>query len=68
MAESKERKGATQLTLLSILLGLSQLFYELRLQVIALQARNAESNPKRFAAVIMRIREPNTDGKMILAL
>ncbi|KAF3520118.1 hypothetical protein DY000_02059691 [Brassica cretica] len=41
---------------------------ELRLQVIALQARNAESNPKRFAAVIMRIREPNTDGKMILAL
>ena len=26
----------------------------------ALHARNAEYNPKRFAAVIMRIREPKT--------
>ncbi|RLN41418.1 TATA-box-binding protein 1 [Panicum miliaceum] len=37
----------------------------------ALQARNAEYNPKRFAAVIMRIREPKTtalvfaSGKMV---
>jgi len=28
------------------------------LKTIALHARNAEYNPKRFAAVIMRIREP----------
>ncbi|MCP9259104.1 TATA-box-binding protein [Dirofilaria immitis] len=38
---------------------------------IALHARNAEYNPKRFAAVIMRIREPRTtalifsSGKMV---
>ena len=43
----------------------------LRLRQIALQARNAEYNPKRFAAVIMRIREPKTtalifsSGKMV---
>lgn len=41
------------------------------LRRIALQARNAEYNPKRFAAVIMRIREPKTtalifsSGKMV---
>lgn len=32
----------------------------LDLKTIALHARNAEYNPKRFAAVIMRIREPKT--------
>uniref|UniRef100_A0AC35TUS2 TATA-box-binding protein n=1 Tax=Rhabditophanes sp. KR3021 TaxID=114890 RepID=A0AC35TUS2_9BILA len=43
----------------------------LELKKIALQARNAEYNPKRFAAVIMRIREPRTtalifsSGKMV---
>ena len=43
----------------------------LRLRQIALQARNAEYNPKRFAAVIMRIKEPKTtalifsSGKMV---
>ncbi|XP_053488591.1 TATA box-binding protein-like 2 isoform X2 [Ictalurus furcatus] len=43
----------------------------LDLKAIALQARNAEYNPKRFAAVIMRIREPRTtalifsSGKMV---
>ncbi|KAK4359535.1 hypothetical protein RND71_021764 [Anisodus tanguticus] len=41
------------------------------LEAIALQARNAEYNPKRFRAVIMRIREPKTtaliftSGKMV---
>lgn len=41
------------------------------LKKIALRARNAEYNPKRFAAVIMRIREPRTtalifsSGKMV---
>ncbi|KAL9225241.1 hypothetical protein vseg_001190 [Gypsophila vaccaria] len=44
---------------------------KLDLKSIALHARNAEYNPKRFAAVIMRIREPKTtalifsSGKMV---
>lgn len=44
---------------------------KLDLKKIALHARNAEYNPKRFAAVIMRIREPKTtslifaSGKMV---
>lgn len=44
----------------------------LDLKHIALHARNAEYNPKRFAAVIMRIREPKTtalifaSGKMVV--
>ena len=44
---------------------------QLKLRQIALQARNAEYNPKRFAAVIMRIKEPKTtalifsSGKMV---
>jgi len=43
----------------------------LDLKKIALQARNAEYNPRRFAAVIMRIRDPRTtalifrSGKMV---
>ncbi|KAL6068657.1 Transcription factor TFIID, C-terminal, TATA-box binding transcription factor, variant 3 [Balamuthia mandrillaris] len=43
----------------------------LDLKEIALHARNAEYNPKRFAAVIMRIRDPKTtalifaSGKMV---
>lgn len=43
----------------------------LDLKTIALHARNAEYNPKRFSAVIMRIREPKTtalifaSGKMV---
>ena len=32
----------------------------LELKKIALQCRNAEYNPKRFAAVIMRLRDPKT--------
>ncbi|KAJ3117448.1 TATA-box-binding protein, partial [Physocladia obscura] len=45
---------------------------KLDLKTIALRARNAEYNPKRFAAVIMRIREPKTtalifaSGKMVI--
>lgn len=44
---------------------------KLDLKNIALHARNAEYNPKRFAAVIMRIREPKStalifhSGKMV---
>ncbi|KAI3639422.1 hypothetical protein MIR68_002550 [Amoeboaphelidium protococcarum] len=45
---------------------------KLDLKTIALHARNAEYNPKRFAAVIMRIREPKTtalifaSGKLVV--
>lgn len=45
---------------------------ELDLKIIAMHARNAEYNPKRFAAVIMRIRDPKTtalifrSGKMVV--
>lgn len=44
---------------------------KLDLKLIALRARNAEYNPKRFAAVIMRLRDPKTtalifaSGKMV---
>ena len=44
----------------------------LDLKTIALHARNAEYNPQKFAAVIMRIREPKTtalifqSGKMVI--
>uniref|UniRef100_A0A915CUP2 TATA-box-binding protein n=1 Tax=Ditylenchus dipsaci TaxID=166011 RepID=A0A915CUP2_9BILA len=44
----------------------------LNLQHLATHARNAEYNPKRFAAVIMRIRDPRTtalifsSGKMVV--
>jgi len=44
----------------------------LDLKQIAMSARNAEYNPKRFAAVIMRIREPKTtalifsSGKLVV--
>ncbi|KAI8849938.1 hypothetical protein BC829DRAFT_390561 [Chytridium lagenaria] len=45
---------------------------KLDLKTIALHARNAEYNPKRFAAVLCRIREPKTtalifaSGKMVV--
>jgi transcription initiation factor TFIID TATA-box-binding protein len=44
----------------------------LDLRKIALSCRNAEYNPKRFAAVIIRIRDPKTtalifnSGKMVI--
>ncbi|KAE9551883.1 hypothetical protein FO519_004905 [Halicephalobus sp. NKZ332] len=44
----------------------------LDLKKIAMHARNAEYNPKRFSAVVMRIREPRTtalifnSGKMVI--
>ncbi|ONH94180.1 hypothetical protein PRUPE_7G002500 [Prunus persica] len=47
---------------------------KLDLRQIALEARNAEYNPKRFAAAIVRIREPKTtalifaSGKMMFNL
>ena len=71
------------MTTVKIFINCAPLFFErnivstvtlgcnLDLKKIALQARNAEYNPKRFAAVIMRIRKPRTtalifsSGKMV---
>jgi transcription initiation factor TFIID TATA-box-binding protein len=36
----------------------AELNQELDLKQIALKCRNAEYNPKRFAAVIMRMKDP----------
>jgi TATA-box binding protein (TBP) (component of TFIID and TFIIIB) len=53
-------------------LPLADVVIKLDLKTIALHARNAEYNPKRFAAVIMRIRDPKTtalifaSGKMVV--
>lgn len=47
--------------------------HQLDLSSIAQRARNAEYNPKRFAACIVRIKEPKTtalmfnSGKMVIA-
>ena len=44
---------------------------QLNLKQIALQARNAEYNPRRFASVIMRLKDPKStalifsSGKMV---
>ena len=38
----------------------AKLGYQLNLREIALQAKNAEYNPKRFSAVIMKVKEPKT--------
>ena len=49
-----------------------QLGIQLDLRQIALHARNAEYNPRRFAAVIMRLREPRctallfSTGKLVV--
>lgn len=40
---------------------------QLDLRDIALKAKNAEYNPKRFAAVIMRIREPDKSTALIFS-
>jgi len=58
--------------LLQNIVATVNLVAKLDLKVIAMQARNAEYNPKRFAAVIMRIRDPKTtalifaSGKMVV--
>ena len=54
----KERSGSEGL--LSNVVATCSLGCALDLKRIAQHARNAEYNPKRFAAVIMRIREPKT--------
>jgi len=54
------RHGSGITPILQNLVSTVNLDTKLDLKQIALKARNAEYNPRRFAAVIMRIREPKT--------
>ncbi|XP_029820120.1 TATA box-binding protein-like protein 2 [Manacus vitellinus] len=68
---SSASEGSGTLPQLQNIVSTVNLACKLDLKNIALHARNAEYNPKRFAAVIMRIREPRTtalifsSGKMV---
>jgi len=65
------RLGATA-PLIHNVVATANLGIQLDLKKIALTARNAEYNPRRFAAVIMRIREPKStalvfkSGKLVV--
>lgn len=70
---AKEEEGSSGiLPTIQNIVATVNLACRLDLKTIALHARNAEYNPKRFAAVIMRIREPKTtalifaSGKMVV--
>lgn len=70
--ESRERKGKNhQAPKLQNIVSTVNLNCKLNLKNIALHARNAEYNPRRFAAVVMRLRQPKTtalvfaSGKMV---
>lgn len=72
-AVAKEEEGSSGiLPTVQNIVATVNLACRLDLKTIALHARNAEYNPKRFAAVIMRIREPKTtalifaSGKMVV--
>uniref|UniRef100_G1PSX3 TATA-box binding protein like 2 n=2 Tax=Myotis lucifugus TaxID=59463 RepID=G1PSX3_MYOLU len=64
-------EGSEIVPQLQNIVSTANLACKLDLKKIALHAKNAEYNPKRFAAVIMRIREPRTtalifsSGKMV---
>jgi transcription initiation factor TFIID TATA-box-binding protein len=76
MVEGKEEIGSAIpegiVPILQNIVATVNLDCELDLKMIALSARNAEYNPKRFAAVIMRIKDPKTtalifrSGKMVI--
>jgi len=58
--EVKKDMRAGQAPTIQNVVATCNLGQKLDLKTIALKARNAEYNPKRFAAVIMRIRDPKT--------
>ncbi|KAJ4782295.1 TATA-box-binding protein [Rhynchospora pubera] len=68
---STTRQSSRTLPELQNVVSTVNLNCKLDLKAVALHARNAEYNPKRFAAVVMRIREPKTTallfatGKMV---
>ena len=53
-------QGSGIIPIIQNIVATVNLAVKLDLKNIALHARNAEYNPKRFAAVIMRIRDPRT--------
>ncbi|CAK0781405.1 TATA-box-binding protein [Coccomyxa viridis] len=61
-ADSSEGSGITPQ--LQNIVATVNLGVKLDLKNVALHARNAEFNPKRFSAVIMRIRDPKTTALM----
>lgn len=71
-AAATQQSGSGLTPTLQNIVATVNLDCRLDLKTIALHARNAEYNPKRFAAVIMRIREPKTtalifaSGKMVV--
>ena len=60
MTSVTARYTQEQLPKLQNIVSTFNLGCELDLRKIALNARNSEFNPKRFAACIMRIRDPKT--------
>jgi len=72
VAASPEAAQDVNLPQLQNIVSTVNLGCKLELKEIVLRARNAEYNPKRFAAVIMRIRDPKTtalifsSGKMVV--
>ena len=56
----QRRRPARFVSLVRNMVATVNLDCKLDLKTIALHARNAEYNPKRFSAVIMRIRDPKT--------
>ena len=71
MALLQQKYGATKPVIHNVV-ATANLGCELDLKQIAMTARNAEFNPRRFAAVIMRIREPKStalvfkSGKLVV--
>lgn len=71
MRDPRETQSSENIPKLQNIVSTVNLKCLLDLREIALKAKNAEYNPRRFAAVIMRIREPKTtalifrSGKMV---
>jgi len=71
MAMFQSKYGATRPVIHNVV-ATANLGCELNLKTIAMTARNAEYNPRRFSAVIMRIREPKStalvfkSGKLVV--
>lgn len=72
-AEKKSAPSGTELRpILQNVVGTCEAGCQVDLKQVALKSRNAEYNPKKFSAVVMRIREPKTtalifsSGKIVI--
>lgn len=54
--------SSPQLPKIENIVSTANLCVQINLRKIALQSKNSEYNPKRFSAVIMKIKEPKTTG------